>query len=183
LASALFTVLDWSVQTCRPISTVGLTAGHNALRGQVPGQRPAFEMRWHKHVRGGSGYLDRESGEISGALQLVGYRGLRSPPLRGGGGPVGNPRVGICRSCCSPILGLIGEVERIGSHSVKRTVWLSGWCWACGTGLRSSSAASALTHTGGRPCSLKTAVDHEASGSLRTGILDAADRLPRHRMR
>src|SRR6516164_10731841 len=34
----------WSVQPCvRPLGAVHLTAGHNALRGSGPGQKPAFD--------------------------------------------------------------------------------------------------------------------------------------------
>ena len=34
----------WSVQPCvRPVSAVRMTAGHNALRGSGPGQKPAFD--------------------------------------------------------------------------------------------------------------------------------------------
>ena len=34
----------WSVQPCvRPVSAVHMTAGHNALRGSGPGQKPAFD--------------------------------------------------------------------------------------------------------------------------------------------
>ena len=34
----------WSVQPCvRPVSAVHTTAGHNALRGSGPGQKPAFD--------------------------------------------------------------------------------------------------------------------------------------------
>ena len=34
----------WSVQPCvRPVCAVHMTAGHNALRGSGPGQKPAFE--------------------------------------------------------------------------------------------------------------------------------------------
>src|SRR5215216_2919472 len=34
----------WSVQPCvRPLSAVHMTAGHNALRGSGPGQKPAFD--------------------------------------------------------------------------------------------------------------------------------------------
>ena len=34
----------WSVQPCvRPVSAVRTTAGHNALRGSGPGQKPAFD--------------------------------------------------------------------------------------------------------------------------------------------
>jgi hypothetical protein len=39
------------VQPCvRPIGAVHMTAGHNAFRGSGPGQKPAFEMHWHKWV-------------------------------------------------------------------------------------------------------------------------------------
>src|SRR3954451_22724834 len=41
----------WSVQPCvRPLDAVHMTAGHNALRGSGPGQKPAFEMHWHMWV-------------------------------------------------------------------------------------------------------------------------------------
>jgi hypothetical protein len=44
LARAFFTHAGWSVQPCvRPFSAVHMTAGHNALRGSGPGQKPAFE--------------------------------------------------------------------------------------------------------------------------------------------
>src|SRR5262245_66624394 len=37
-------VADWSVQPCvRPVGAVHTTAGHNALRGSGPGQKPAFD--------------------------------------------------------------------------------------------------------------------------------------------
>ena len=43
LASRNFTSHRWSVQPCvRPVSAVRMTAGHNALRGSGPGQKPAF---------------------------------------------------------------------------------------------------------------------------------------------
>ena len=43
LASQNFTSRCWSVQPCvRPVSAVRMTAGHNALRGSGPGQKPAF---------------------------------------------------------------------------------------------------------------------------------------------
>jgi hypothetical protein len=44
LASQDFTSRCWSVQPCvRPVSAVRMTAGHNALRGSGPGQKPAFD--------------------------------------------------------------------------------------------------------------------------------------------
>jgi hypothetical protein len=44
LASQNFTSHRWSVQPCvRPVSAVRMTAGHNALRGSGPGQKPAFD--------------------------------------------------------------------------------------------------------------------------------------------
>src|SRR6187431_1587410 len=44
LASQNFTSRRWSVQPCvRPVSAVYMTAGHNALRGSGPGQKPAFD--------------------------------------------------------------------------------------------------------------------------------------------
>ena len=43
LARGIFTLRRWSVQPCvRPVSAVRMTAGHNALRGSGPGQKPAF---------------------------------------------------------------------------------------------------------------------------------------------
>jgi hypothetical protein len=43
LASQNFTSQHWSVQPCvRPVDAVHMTAGHNALRGSGPGQKPAF---------------------------------------------------------------------------------------------------------------------------------------------
>ena len=44
LARTFFTSQAWSVQPCvRPVSAVHMTAGHNALRGSGPGQKPAFD--------------------------------------------------------------------------------------------------------------------------------------------
>src|SRR5215472_2308495 len=44
LARLFFTSAGWSVQPCvRPICAVDVTAGHNALRGSGPGQKPAFD--------------------------------------------------------------------------------------------------------------------------------------------
>src|SRR5215471_768759 len=44
LARRIFTCRLGSVQPCvRPLSAVHMTAGHNALRGSGPGQKPAFE--------------------------------------------------------------------------------------------------------------------------------------------
>src|SRR5439155_731752 len=44
LASQNFTSRRWSVQPCvRPVSAVRMTAGHSALRGSGPGQKPAFD--------------------------------------------------------------------------------------------------------------------------------------------
>src|SRR5262249_50453261 len=51
LARLFFTFAGWSVQPCvRPVSAAHEAAGHNALRGSGPGQKPAFEMHWHKWV-------------------------------------------------------------------------------------------------------------------------------------
>src|SRR5262245_48958514 len=51
LARPFFTFAGWSVQPCvRPVCAVHMTAGHNAFRGSGPGQKPAFEMQWHKWV-------------------------------------------------------------------------------------------------------------------------------------
>src|SRR5437016_14324751 len=44
LARLFFTCAGWSVQPCvRPVCAVHMTAGHNALRGSGPGQKPAFD--------------------------------------------------------------------------------------------------------------------------------------------
>src|ERR1700704_3946955 len=44
LARTFFTSQAWSVQPCvRPVSAVHMTAGHNALRGSGPDQKPAFD--------------------------------------------------------------------------------------------------------------------------------------------
>ena len=44
LASQNFTSCRWSVRQCvRPVSAVCMTAGHNALRGSGPGQKPALD--------------------------------------------------------------------------------------------------------------------------------------------
>ena len=41
----------WSVQPCvRPLDAVHMTAGHNALRGSGPGQKPAFDNNAMAHV-------------------------------------------------------------------------------------------------------------------------------------
>src|SRR2546425_11296585 len=51
LARKIFTLHCWSVQPCvRPVCAVHMTAGHNALGGSGPGQKPAFEMHWHMWV-------------------------------------------------------------------------------------------------------------------------------------
>src|SRR5262249_26248438 len=51
LARLFFTFAGWSVQPCvRLVSAAHEAAGHNALRGSGPGQKPAFEMHWHKWV-------------------------------------------------------------------------------------------------------------------------------------
>jgi hypothetical protein len=44
LARLFFTFAGWSVQPCvRPVSAAHKAAGHNALRGSGPGQKPAFD--------------------------------------------------------------------------------------------------------------------------------------------
>src|SRR5258707_6805327 len=44
LAREIFTSQAWTVQPCvRPVDAVHMTAGHNALRGSGPGQKPAFD--------------------------------------------------------------------------------------------------------------------------------------------
>ena len=51
LARTFFTSQVWSEQPCvRPVDAARMTAGHNALRGSGPGQKPAFKMRWHEWV-------------------------------------------------------------------------------------------------------------------------------------
>src|SRR5262245_44208372 len=51
LARLFFTFAGWSVQPCvRPVSAAHKAAGHNALGGSGPGQKPAFEMHWHMWV-------------------------------------------------------------------------------------------------------------------------------------
>ena len=51
LARKISTSQVWSVQPCVwPVCAVHMTAGHNALRGSGPGQKPAFEMHWHLWV-------------------------------------------------------------------------------------------------------------------------------------
>ena len=44
LTRRIFTLQQWSEQPCvRPVRTVPMTAGHNALRGSGPGQKHAFD--------------------------------------------------------------------------------------------------------------------------------------------
>ena len=44
MARTFCTFASWSVQPCvRPICAVHMTAGHNALRGSGPSQKPAFD--------------------------------------------------------------------------------------------------------------------------------------------
>ena len=44
LARLFSRMQHWSVQPCvRPLGAVHMTAGHNALRGSGPGQKPAFD--------------------------------------------------------------------------------------------------------------------------------------------
>ena len=51
LARTFCTTRVWSEQPCvLPVDAVHMTAGHNALRGSGPGQKPAFEMLWHMWV-------------------------------------------------------------------------------------------------------------------------------------
>src|SRR5499427_5696195 len=55
LARLFFTFAGWSVQPCvRPVRAAHKAAGHNALRGSGPGQKPAFDNAL-AHV----GYPDR----------------------------------------------------------------------------------------------------------------------------
>src|SRR5260370_13031341 len=68
LARKIFTSHRWSVQPCvRPVYAVHMTAGHNALGGSGPGQKPAFEMHWHLWVvliagSTGSAYIPKPDG-------------------------------------------------------------------------------------------------------------------------
>jgi hypothetical protein len=44
LARIFSRLQHWSVRPCvRPVDAVHMTAGHNALRGSGPGQKPAFD--------------------------------------------------------------------------------------------------------------------------------------------
>src|SRR5262245_20225075 len=74
LARLFFTFAGWSVQPCvRPIFAVHMTAGHNALRGSGPGQKPAFEMHWHK-------WVVLIAGSTGSALRAVGPPNLHITP-------------------------------------------------------------------------------------------------------
>jgi hypothetical protein len=74
LARLFFTFAGWSVQPCvRPVCAVHMTAGHNAFRGSGPGQKPAFEMQWHKWVV----LIARSTGS---ALRAVGPPNLHITP-------------------------------------------------------------------------------------------------------
>src|SRR5262249_30153348 len=50
-----------------------MTAGHNAFRGSGPGQKPAFEMHWHKWVA-------LIAGSTGSALRAVGPPNLHITP-------------------------------------------------------------------------------------------------------
>src|SRR6202035_500534 len=51
LARRIFTSQAWSVLSCvRPLGSVHMTAGHNALRGSGPVNNPHSMMRWDKWV-------------------------------------------------------------------------------------------------------------------------------------
>src|SRR5262249_17447793 len=74
LARLFFTFAGWSVQPCvRPVGAVHMTAGHNALRGSGPGQKPAFEMHWHK-------WVVLIAGSTGSALRAVGPPNLHITP-------------------------------------------------------------------------------------------------------
>jgi|SRR6516164_7435589 len=74
LARLFFTFAGWSVQPCvRPVCAVHMTAGHNALRGSGPGQKPAFEMHWHK-------WVVLIAGSTGSALRAVGPPNLHITP-------------------------------------------------------------------------------------------------------
>src|SRR6266436_9580059 len=74
LARLFFTFAGWSVQPCvRPVSAAHKAAGHNALRGSGPGQKPAFEMHWHK-------WVVLIAGSTGSALRAVGPPNLHITP-------------------------------------------------------------------------------------------------------
>src|SRR5712671_5340756 len=61
LAREIFTSRRWSVQPCvRHFSAVHMTAGHNALRGSGPGQKPAFDRTSYRLITPvGAGIVNR----------------------------------------------------------------------------------------------------------------------------
>jgi hypothetical protein len=74
LARLFFTFAGWSVQPCvRPVGAAHMTAGHNAFRGSGPGQKPAFEMHWHK-------WVVLIAGSTGSALRAVGPPNLHITP-------------------------------------------------------------------------------------------------------
>src|SRR5215831_10155783 len=74
LARLFFTFAGWSVQPCvRPVGAVHMTAGHNAVRGSGSGQKPAFEMHWHK-------WVVLIAGSTGSALRAVGPPNLHITP-------------------------------------------------------------------------------------------------------
>src|SRR5262245_66177601 len=74
LARLFFTFAGWSVQPCvRPVGAVHMTAGHNAFRGSGSGQKPAFEMHWHK-------WVVLIAGSTGSALRAVGPPNLHITP-------------------------------------------------------------------------------------------------------
>src|SRR5215469_14673763 len=74
VGKAFFTFAGWSVQPCvRPVRAVHMTAGHNAFRGSGPGQKPAFEMHWHK-------WVVLIAGSTGSALRAVGPPNLHITP-------------------------------------------------------------------------------------------------------
>ena len=74
LARLFFTFAGWSVQPCvRPVRAVHMTAGHNAFRGSGPGQKPAFELHWHK-------WVVLIAGSTGSALRAVGPPNLHITP-------------------------------------------------------------------------------------------------------
>src|SRR5262249_43837508 len=73
-ARLFFTFAGWSVQPCvRPVGAVHMTAGHNAFRGSGSGQKPAFEMHWHK-------WVVLIAGSTGSALRAVGPPNLHITP-------------------------------------------------------------------------------------------------------
>jgi len=87
----------WSVQPCvRPVCAVHMTAGHNALRGSGPGQKPAFDNAL-AHVGCPDRRIDRLC--ITGCLpsQPSHHAGCRRDLVRRA-----PPRAAVCHLCWQP---------------------------------------------------------------------------------